>query len=99
MNILVINSGSSSIKYKLMDMDRVLSLAEGLLERIGESIGTITHIAHPDTPNSQKIFLEEAVPDHGQGMETIVSLLTSPRTGVIETRSASLPSLFPLMIK
>jgi acetate kinase len=88
MKILVINSGSSSIKYKLIDMDMVSPLAEGLLERIGEPMGTITHIAHPGTSNAYETRVEAAVPDHGQGMKTIVSLLTSPKTGVIESKSA-----------
>ena len=41
--VLVINSGSSSLKYSLMDMDRELPLGEGLIERIGQDAGDITH--------------------------------------------------------
>lgn len=41
--VLVINSGSSSLKYSLMDMDRELPLGEGLIERIGQEAGDITH--------------------------------------------------------
>ena len=41
--VLVINSGSSSIKYQLVDPDSGASLASGLVERIGEETGAITH--------------------------------------------------------
>lgn len=41
--VLIINSGSSSLKYSLMDMDRELPLGEGLIERIGQDAGDITH--------------------------------------------------------
>ena len=46
MKILVLNSGSSSIKYKLMDMRDELLLADGLVERIGEPKGLIIHRNH-----------------------------------------------------
>ena len=41
--VLVINSGSSSIKYQLVDPDSGQALASGLVERIGEEMGAITH--------------------------------------------------------
>lgn len=41
--ILIINSGSSSLKYSLIDMDREVPLGEGLIERIGQDVGTISH--------------------------------------------------------
>ena len=47
MKILIINSGSSSIKYKLMDMNAEVSLAEGSIERIGEAAGKIVHHSFP----------------------------------------------------
>ena len=43
MKILVLNSGSSSIKYKLIDMDTRRPLSSGLVERIGQKEGCITH--------------------------------------------------------
>ena len=45
--VLVINSGSSSLKYSLMDMERAAPLAEGLIERIGQETGEISHTVHP----------------------------------------------------
>ena len=55
MNILVINCGSSSLKYQLLDMPTATALAAGLIERIGESQGLLTHKNHPDTDGETKI--------------------------------------------
>ncbi|MDN5901342.1 MAG: acetate kinase, partial [Brachybacterium sp.] len=41
--VLVINSGSSSLKYSLMDMEREVPLGEGLIERIGQDSGEVSH--------------------------------------------------------
>jgi acetate kinase len=72
MRILVINSGSSSIKYKLYDMSTRTELAAGLLERIGETEGTVTHRVQGET-------FEESRPlaDHDAGLRRILDLLTS----------------------
>ncbi|ETJ06267.1 MAG: Acetate kinase, partial [Actinomyces urogenitalis DORA_12] len=67
--VLVINSGSSSIKYQLVDPDSGDSLASGIVERIGDSIGAITH-KHA----GQKIELDEPVPDHGYGLAEVLRL-------------------------
>jgi len=88
MKIFVINSGSSSIKYKLIDMKTEASLAEGLLERIGETISTITHNTYPGTNEANRAIVETVIPDHGQGMKFIVSLLTDSKLGVIEKISS-----------
>ena len=67
--VLVINSGSSSIKYQLMDPDSGMSLASGLVERIGEAIGAYKHVsggsAHTETM---------PVPDHGVGLRHVLEL-------------------------
>jgi acetate kinase len=88
MNILVLNSGSSSIKYKLIEMGTETVLAAGLVERIGEETSIATHNRHPDTDSARKSTLEQAIADHGEGMQLVVSLLTAPDTGVIENVSA-----------
>ncbi|MGW8484655.1 acetate/propionate family kinase [Microbacterium sp. NPDC055903] len=69
--VLVINSGSSSLKYSLMDMERELPLADGLIERIGQDAGAVTHTVRrladgPATPGvlDEKHRSEAAVPDH-----------------------------------
>jgi acetate kinase len=69
--VLVINSGSSSLKYSLMDMERELPLAEGLIERIGQDAGVITHSVRRLADGSaapavldRKHRSERAVADH-----------------------------------
>ena len=85
MNVLVVNAGSSSCKYQLIDMagscGRVL--CQGLAERIGLGRGRLTHRLYPDSPRSETIVREQAFPTHREALELIVSLLTDPAKGVI----------------
>ena len=67
--VLVINSGSSSIKYQLIDVATQGSLASGLVERIGLEQGRVTH----EGPDG-KTVVEQPVPDHDAGMEVVLSL-------------------------
>ena len=67
--VLVINSGSSSIKYQLVDTDSGASLASGLVERIGEETGAITH-----RHDGEKFELVEPVPDHGFGLAEVLRI-------------------------
>ena len=55
--ILVINCGSSTIKYQLFNMDTKEVLCSGLVEKIGESISRITHKKFPDTDKATKARL------------------------------------------
>ncbi|OPL18327.1 MAG: acetate kinase [Candidatus Aegiribacteria sp. MLS_C] len=80
MKILVINSGSSSIKFKLMDMENEDQLAEGLLERIGLPEGRIRFKTGEDT-----IILEEPIPDHRKGLSFVLDALTHPEYGPIDS--------------
>ena len=84
MKILVINCGSSSIKYRLFNMENDLVMVSGLAERIGEPEGKLTHNKSPNTEEELTIVKEEPIPDHKAGMNTIVSLLTDKKYGVIE---------------
>ena len=65
--VLVINSGSSSIKYQLVDPDSGASLASGLVERIGEETGAITH-----KHGEERTEITEPVPDHGYGLSEVL---------------------------
>mgnify|MGYP000857683577 CR=1 FL=1 len=67
--VLVVNSGSSSIKYQLVDVDSGEALATGLVERIGQEIGAFKH----EGPNGV-VKLEQPVPDHESGMATVLGL-------------------------
>ena len=78
MKILVVNAGSSSLKYQLFDMDTHTVLAKGLCEKIGLS-GAITH-KRPGKPN----FAEEyPMPSHNEAISLVLKLLTDPELGVI----------------
>ncbi|HWS58204.1 MAG TPA: acetate kinase [Actinotalea sp.] len=68
-HVLVINSGSSSIKYQLIEVESGESLATGLVERIGQPVGSFKH----EGPNGTT-RLEQPVPDHEAGIEAILRL-------------------------
>lgn len=89
MKILVINAGSSSIKYQLMDLEdrqHFGVLASGLVEKIGEPVGRVIHKIFSDN-NEEKIVEEEPLPTHREGMARVVALLTDPQKGVIQDAS------------
>ena len=82
MKILVLNCGSSSIKYQLFDMlaDETV-LAKGLLERIGLPMGIVNH-----TPiGKEKIIYEQPIPNHTAGIEIIIKILIDKELGVIKS--------------
>ena len=85
MKILVINAGSSSIKYQLMNLEGESGhslLASGLIEKIGEPVGRAIHKTYADGKET-KTALDQHLPSHREGMSLLVSLLTHPETGVI----------------
>lgn len=69
MSVLVINSGSSSIKYQLVNPESGEAIASGLVERIGEEIG---HIEHHFGDITREI--DAPVPDHGAGLKSVLGL-------------------------
>jgi acetate kinase len=87
MKILVINTGSSSIKYQLFDMDQKKALVTGLAEKIGEEISILTHELLDKDGDRQEKVEKERILSHEQGMERIVSLLIHPEWGVIKDKS------------
>ena len=85
MKILVINAGSSSIKYQLMDLEDVhhcTLLASGLVEKIGEPKGRVNHKVFAGG-TERKFVEEEPLPTHREGMARVVALLTDREKGVI----------------
>ncbi len=80
MKILVINSGSSSLKYQLFDMTSGEVLAKGLCERIGGECGIITH----KRPGHEPYKAEPVLPDHGAALSLVLGLITDKELGVIE---------------
>jgi acetate kinase len=87
MNILVINSGSSSIKFQLLDMDRESVLASGLVERIGEPQGLIKCTLRPNTDRELVVKKTVCIADHTRGMRLAVDILTDKDQGVIADKS------------
>ena len=79
-NVLVINCGSSSLKYQLLDMENETLLAKGLIERIGLELGTHTY----KRPGADKLVAEMPVPDHARATEMVLEALTSADHGVVK---------------
>jgi len=79
MKILVINCGSSSIKYQLMDMEEERVLAEGLVEKIGESRSFLSH----QTERSS-VRKEVTSRDHREGLRLVIDHLLEKSAGVIK---------------
>ena len=78
MKVLVINAGSSSIKYQLFQMPEATVVARGQVERIGETGGELVHAR-----NGEKHRREMTVEDHQHAMEVILEALVAEDTGVI----------------
>ncbi|QIA07320.1 acetate/propionate family kinase [Draconibacterium halophilum] len=86
MNILVINAGSSSIKYQLIDMKTELPLSSGIVERIGLEKGLIKHKTFING-SEEKTVEEFPIPDHGVGLKRVAELLMDKKVGVINDPS------------
>ena len=82
MKILVINSGSSSIKYQLFDIDRKTVMTAGIVERIGLADSLIKHTVFKNG-EPQQIVQERSVQNHEQGLELVAALISDPDFGVI----------------
>ncbi|RXJ45984.1 acetate/propionate family kinase [Gelidibacter gilvus] len=78
MKILIINSGSSSIKFQLMDMPSEKLICSGLVERIGYKNATINYKA-----NGENLEQTHNIESHKQGLKRVVELLLDPEIGVI----------------
>lgn len=87
MKIFVVNSGSSSLKYQLLDMESGAVMATGLVERIGDAMGKVSQKSWPGTERETEVEREVAFPDHRAAMHTVVDLVTGADTGVIASSS------------
>jgi acetate kinase len=76
MKILVLNSGSSSIKYRLFDMTAKTVPASGVLEKIGEAQSRLTHHTRNRKAEMEEIVTAEPVADHRQGFQRIGAVLS-----------------------
>ena len=82
MNILVINCGSSSLKFQVIDTASETMLAKGLCERIGID-GSLTY--ENTVKKSGKITREVEIPNHKVGIQLVLNELTDPENGVISS--------------
>ena len=81
MKILVLNCGSSSIKYKLFDMDKNDVIAQGGIEKIGMK-GSFLKLTDK---NGEKVVIEKEIPEHTVGVKFIFEILTGSQYGVIKS--------------
>lgn len=82
MIVLVLNCGSSSIKYQVIDMSNDSKLlAKGLVERVGLADGILTH--KPEGKEKYEAF--EPIPDHNVGINLILETLVDKKYGVIKS--------------
>ena len=80
MKILVVNAGSSSLKYQLIDMDGEKELAKGLVERIGIEGSKLKHSA-----GDKKTEIVQEIPDHEAAAQLMLKILQDPEYGVIRS--------------
>ena len=84
MKVLVINAGSSSLKYQLIDMETEAVLAKGLCERIGID----GHLKHTPLVGGKPVFNEDiALPTHSEAIAAVIDKLTSAEYGVVKSMS------------
>ncbi len=82
MNVLVINAGSSSLKYQLFDMETETVAAKGICERIGID----GRLKHTPLKDDKPVFKAEiALPTHSEAINAVIEKLTSKEYGVIDT--------------
>lgn len=79
MKVLVVNCGSSSLKYQLIDMDKEEVLAKGYIEKIGLADSFLTH-----TAKGEKYKIERSIPNHEEGMKVVIEQLLNENYGVIK---------------
>ena len=82
MNILIINSGSSSIKFQLIEMPSETLICSGLVERIGQKDAVVNY-----KTNSTSFQQIDSIKTHNEGLHKIVDLLLDSEKGVIESKS------------
>lgn len=82
MKILVVNAGSSSLKYQLIDMSNEQMIAKGNCERIGGD-AVLTH----KTADGKKVVIEETMPTHSEAFSNVIKALTEGEAAVISSLS------------
>lgn len=81
MKILVINCGSSSLKYQLIDMENESVIAKGICERIGIPGSKLTH----EPEGKDKVIIEKEMPTHKTAIAMVLEALQNPEYGVVKS--------------
>lgn len=81
MKILIINCGSSSLKYKLIDMPNEKDIIEGIVERIGLDQSRLVQ----KNELREKYILEKEIKDHKEAIDIVLNTLVDPKVGVIKS--------------
>lgn len=81
MKILVINAGSSSLKYQLIEIESQKIIAKGVCERIGIDGSVLNH------SGSEKVVIKEPMPTHKEAIKLVLDALVNPKYGVIKNMS------------
>jgi acetate kinase len=83
MKVLVLNTGSSSVKYQVIDPEQKIALAKGQVERIGMAGAVLTHVPK----DREEVRLTGEILDHKMAIEYVLSILLSKNHGIIKNRS------------
>ncbi|MEA1960368.1 MAG: acetate kinase [Bacillota bacterium] len=81
MKVLVVNAGSSSIKYQVFDMTDESVLAKGLVDRVGIPGTTLEH----KPTGKDEVIIKKDLPDHTAGMQLVLEVLVDPEYGVLKS--------------
>src|SRR6056297_91436 len=81
MKILVLNSGSSSIKYQLFNMENEHVLMKGVVERIGIDGAFLEY----ENEDGEEFKVENEIPDHSKGIELVIDSLLDEENGVLDS--------------
>jgi len=81
MKVLVVNAGSSSIKYQVFDMTNESVLAKGLVDRVGIPGTTLEH----KPAGKDEVVIKKDLPDHTEGMKLVLEVLVNPEYGCIKS--------------
>ncbi|MGM0567791.1 MAG: acetate/propionate family kinase [Elusimicrobiota bacterium] len=82
-NILILNCGSSSVKYELMDMERSRIIAKGFVERVGME-DSVVHHHYIEDGSYGDIKTSKSIPNHTEAIEYVIDLLKDQKVGVIK---------------
>ena len=80
MKILVLNSGSSSLKFQLIDVESQTVESKGLVERIGLEMGAFSYTSH-----GEKHMFERRIANHTEGLRLVMEALVNKENGVLKS--------------